>query len=245
MRLRPSILSVCIALILLAPTPAGAQFPQKFTNLKAFPKETSARELEQDMREFAFALNVRCPYCHVQNADGKFDYPADDKQPKKTARIMLEMVASINRDFVGKIEKPNPVRVECVTCHRGLTQPRQLKAVLAEALDRQGLEAAITLYQDLRRQYYGSGQYDFGETTLNQLSEGLMAQHKNKEAAAIMEMNFAANSPRSTWAYHMLAMAHEASGERDKALEDYRKVVELHPEDSWAEEQVQRLSNPK
>jgi Tfp pilus assembly protein PilF len=47
------------------------------------------------------------------------------------------------------------------------------------------------------------------------------------------------------WAYHMLAMAHEANGDKDKAREDYRKVVELHPEDSWAKEQVERLSAPK
>jgi tetratricopeptide (TPR) repeat protein len=245
MRLRPSILLVCVASILLAAAPAGAQFPQKFTNLKVFPEETSARDLEQNMRGFAFALNVRCPYCHVQNADGKFDYAADDKQTKKTARIMLQMVASINRDFVGKIAKPNPMRVECVTCHHGLTQPRQLKAVLEEALDQQGLSAAIALYQDLRKQYYGSGQYDFGETTLNQVTEWLLAQRKNKEAAAIMEMNFAANSPQSMWAFHMLAMAHEANGEKDKAREDYRRVVELHPEDSWAREQVKRLSSAK
>ena len=238
-------LSVCLASVLLAAVPADGQFPQKFTNLKIFSKDISALELEQNMRGFAFALNVRCPYCHVQNSDGKFDYPADDKQTKKTARIMLQMVTSINRDFVGKIEKANPVRVECVTCHRGLTQPRQLKAVLEETIEQQGLEAAIASYQDLRKQYYGSGQYDFGETTLNQLTEWLIAQRKNKEAAAIMEMNFAANNPQSMWAYHMLAMAHEANGENEKAKEDYRKVVELYPEDGWAKEQFRRLSVPK
>jgi hypothetical protein len=32
-----------------------------------------------------------------------------------------------------------------------------------------------------------------------------------------MEMNFAANSPDSVWAYHVLAMSHEANGEIDKA----------------------------
>jgi tetratricopeptide (TPR) repeat protein len=238
-------LLICVASILVTAIPAACQFPQKFTNLKIFPKETSVSDLQQNMRSFAFALNVRCEYCHVQNSDGKFDYAADDKQAKQTARVMLQMVASINRDFVGKIAQENPVRVECVTCHRGLAQPRQLKAILEETIDKKGLEATIELYQNLRKQYYGSGQYDFSETTLNQFTEWLLAQHRNKDAAAIMEMNFAANSPQSMWAYHMLAMAHEANGDKDKAREDYRKVVELHPDDSWAKEQVQRLSAPK
>jgi DNA-directed RNA polymerase subunit RPC12/RpoP len=44
--------------------------------------------LEQDTRGFALALDVRCPYCHIQNADDKFDHPADDKQTKKPARIL-------------------------------------------------------------------------------------------------------------------------------------------------------------
>src|ERR1017187_9367057 len=57
------------------------------------------------------------PYCQVQKADMKTDFPADDKDQKKTARIMLQMVAGINHDYVSKIDKPLPVQVECATCH--------------------------------------------------------------------------------------------------------------------------------
>jgi hypothetical protein len=138
----------------------------------------------------------------VQKADMKMDFPADDKDQKKTARIMLQMVAAINHDYVSKIDKPLPVQVECATCHRGLTQPRLLNAVLAETIEKQGIDGAIKQYHDLRSQYYGTGQYDFGETLLNQLTESLLAKGKNKEAVAVMEMNFAANNPTSVWSYH-------------------------------------------
>ena len=231
-----------VAWILFAAVPASAQFPDTFTNLKFFPKDISSQELMQTMRGFSFALGTRCEHCHVQNSDGKFDFAADTKSPKQTARVMLRMVASVNRDFVGQIGKDNPVKVECATCHHGLTEPRQLKSVLEDSLDHKGLDATIAQYQELRKRYDATGAYDFSDTTLNLVTEWLMAQHRNKEAAAIMEMNFAANKTDSVWAYHLLAMAHEANGEKQKARDDFRRVVELHPDDSWAKQQLERLS---
>jgi hypothetical protein len=231
--------------VLLAATPALAQFPDKFSNLQVLPKDISKSDLQATMRGFAFALNVRCPFCHVQNADKKMDFPADDKDQKKTTRVMLQMVATINRDYVSKIGKPSPVQVQCVTCHRGLTQPRTLNSVLAEAIEKQSIDEAIKQYHDLRSQYYGTGEYDFGETPLNQLAESLLAKGKNKEAVAIMETNFAANNPTSVWSYHLLAMSHQANREIDKAKADYSKVFELHPDDSWAKQQLDALSTRK
>jgi len=175
----------------------------------------------------------------------KMDFPADDKDQKKTARVMLQMVAIINRDYLSKIGKETPVRVECVTCHHGLTQPRTLNAVLAETIEREGIDAAIKQYHDVRTQYYGTGQYDFGETPLNQLAESLLAKGRNKDAVAIMEMHFAANNPTSVWSYHVLAMSHQANGEIEKAKADYSKVFELHPDDSWAKQQLDALSSRK
>jgi tetratricopeptide (TPR) repeat protein len=234
--------------ILPKAAPALAQIPDKFSNLQVLPKDISKAELQSTMRGFAFALNVRCPFCHVQKADMKMDFAADDKDKKKTARLMLQMVATINRDYVSKIgtQTPaSPAHVECVTCHHGLTQPRTLNSVLAETIEKHGIDDAIKQYHDLRSQYYGTGQYDFGETTLNQLSESLMARGKNKEAAAIMEMSFAANNPTSVWSFHILAMAHQANGETEKAKADYTKAFALHPDDTWAKQQLDTLSTPK
>jgi len=234
-----------LAVFLLFAVPASAQIPDKFTNLQVLPKDTTKADLQSTMRKFAFALNVRCPYCHMEKTDKTIDFASDDKQNKKTARVMLQMVATINHDYVGKIETTAPAHVECVTCHHGITQPRTLNAVLSDAIDTQGTDAGVKLYHDLRGQYYGTGAYDFSETPLNQLAESLLARHKTKEAVAVMEMNFSANNPQSVWAFHVLAMSHQANGEPDKALADYRKVVELHPEDTWAKQQIEALSSTK
>jgi tetratricopeptide (TPR) repeat protein len=237
--------------LLLIGTPAAAQFPDKFTNLKVLAQDITKRELESTMRGFAFALGVRCEHCHVEKKapEKGLDFPADDKDAKKTARVMLQMVAAINHDYISKVVKTpadaTVIQVQCVTCHHGLTQPRPLTAVLAESLANDGLEKTIALYHELRGKYYGRGQYDFGETSLNQLTESLLAQRKNADALAIMDLNFAENHPDSVWSYHMLAMTHLANGQIEKAVADYRKVLELHPDDVWAKQQIETLSKSK
>ena len=89
------------------------------------------------MRGFAFALNVRCNHCHVEKSDGKkveIDFAADDKDTKKTARVKLQMVTAINGEYISKLAQRPPIRVQCITCHHGLPQPRTLESVLAEAI---------------------------------------------------------------------------------------------------------------
>jgi tetratricopeptide (TPR) repeat protein len=233
--------------VLLTCSVSSGQIPDQFTNLKVLSKNISKQELQSTMRSFAFALGVRCEHCHVEKIapEKGFDYSADDKDTKKTARVMLQMVEAINHDYVGKIEKTDktpPIRVRCVTCHHGLTQPQPLNDVLSDSLDKDGLEKTVALYNDLRRKYYGSGQYDFSETALNLLTESLLAKQKKTEALAIMELSFSANHPDSVWSYHLLAMTHQANGQIDKAIADYRKVLELHPDDTWASQQVDALS---
>lgn len=243
-------IALTLIALLLVCLSANGQIPDKFTNLKVLPKDISKQELQSTMRAFAFALGVRCEHCHVekQASEKGFDYAADDKDAKKAARIMLQMVEAINRDYVGKLEKADhvgPIRVQCVTCHHGLTQPQPLNAVLAASLEKDGVAKAVALYNELRSKYYGTGQYDFGETPLNLLTESLLAKQKKSDALAIMELNFSANHPESVWSYHMLAMTHEANGQTDKAVADYRKVLDLHPDDTWAKQQIDALSKPK
>ncbi len=248
---RASYMWIVFVAVLLSGNRTSAQFPDKYTNLKILPKDISKHELESTMRGFAFALGVRCDHCHVEKKapEKGLDFAADDKDEKKTARIMLQMVAGINHDYISKVPKtsssPATVQVQCVTCHHGLTQPRTLTAVLSESLEKDGLEKTLALYRELRQKYYGSGQYDFGETSLNQLTEALLAKKANSDALAIMELNFSANHPDSMWSYHMLAQTHEANGQIDKAIADYRKALELHPDDKWAKQQIDSLSKTK
>src|SRR5690349_17744028 len=77
---------------------ATAQVPDKFSNLQFFRKDISKADLMAHMRGFSFALDVRCSYCHVEKSAKELDldYASDDKQTKKTARLMLAMTTTIN-----------------------------------------------------------------------------------------------------------------------------------------------------
>jgi hypothetical protein len=88
----------------------------RFKNVKTPLKDLPSSEFIDRMRYFAWALNKDCEFCHVKN-----HFDSDDKDEKRTARHMLEMVASIDKDyFKGKPE------VNCYTCHefRGHPQGR-------------------------------------------------------------------------------------------------------------------------
>jgi tetratricopeptide (TPR) repeat protein len=238
-----AVTGLALALFLATRAPQ-AQAPAQFTNLQYFPKTISRDELIGTMRRFCFSLNVRCQHCHA-GTDKDTNFASDEKETKRTARNMLRMVDGINQDYIAKLGRTTSTRVECVTCHHGLSIPRTMNGLLAETLEKKDIPAAIAQYRELRKKALGDGQYDFGETPLNQLTESLLKQHKTKEAAAIMELNVEVNTPPSAWSYSLLAMAHQANNETEKAKADYRKILELNPQNDWAKKQLEDLNNAK
>ncbi len=240
--------ATAVMLLPLAALAAEAQVPDKFTNLQYFPKTISRQELMGNMRGFSFGLGVRCQFCHAGKDGNKLDqmdFASDEKDTKKTARAMLRMVDAINLEYIAKMGRTAPIRVECVTCHRQLNIPKTMNALLAETIDKKDIQAAVALYRDLRKNDLGSGKYDFGETSLNILTESLLKQDKAKEAVAIMELNVEVNTPPTGWAYNLLAMSHVANKEVEKAKADYQKILELNPQDEWAKKQLEQLNGSK
>jgi hypothetical protein len=240
-----SLLARAAIVLLLAPLAVQAQMPDKFSNLQFFPKTIPRQELIGYMRGFSFSLGVRCQFCHVGTDSNKLDpmdFASDEKDTKRTARAMLRMVDAINLEYIAKMGRTAPVRVECVTCHRQLSIPKTMNALLAETIETKDIQAAIALYRDLRKNDLASGKYDFGETALNILTERLLQKGKASDAAAIMELNVEVNTPPTGWAYSLLAMSHVANKEVEKARADYRKILERNPQDEWAKQQLEKLN---
>jgi len=87
---------------------------QVYKNIQVL-KGVPESQLIPMMNYMSASLGVRCQYCHV-NKEGNWDYAADEKGEKKSAREMITMVAGINKNnFKGNAE------VSCYTCHRGRT----------------------------------------------------------------------------------------------------------------------------
>ncbi|MET0212522.1 MAG: c-type cytochrome [Vicinamibacterales bacterium] len=130
MRWRIGLIMVSILATASGSLEARQKFPpDKFANLQIFPKDTSPGVVINAMKGFTRALGVRCQFCHV-GEEGlpleKFDFVADAKPEKQTARMMIRMVGEIN----GQITKAMPdapaegYQVTCFTCHRGAQHPQ-------------------------------------------------------------------------------------------------------------------------
>ena len=125
MRLTAVTAGALFFVVLLSAMPASAQ-PAAGGQAPAAPKNLQIlkpQEVGPAMRAFAFGLGVQCGYCHVMEPTR--DMASDEKQTKKTARVMLQMVAHVNEMLATDIGKPaaEVTKVQCATCHRGKAIP--------------------------------------------------------------------------------------------------------------------------
>lgn len=226
--------------------PLSADIPEKFTNLKVMPKEISKPELLAAMRDYSASLGVRCNYCHVRpegNPQGDFDFAADDKPQKGTARVMMQMTERINAAEIPKIttEHLDRVDVTCRTCHHGQARPWPIEDLLSGAYKAGGFDSLATKYEGLRKQYYGSDTYDFGEHMLPSLAEKLAGQSDAGVTAKLAEYNLRW-FPESGYTYLVLGQAQATLGDKDAAILSLKKAGELDPElKEYAQRALSRL----
>ncbi|HKR01155.1 MAG TPA: c-type cytochrome [Pyrinomonadaceae bacterium] len=69
------------------------------------------------------SLGVRCAYCHVNNGGDNWVWESDDKERKRTARRMMQMVIGLNKNNQSDFRDSG---ITCFTCHRGQTDVQRL-----------------------------------------------------------------------------------------------------------------------
>ena len=188
----------------------------------AFAQERPPRAQPPDMQAIADALGVECQFCHAPKA-----LTAAGRLRLDVAREMIAMTSELN-GRVARATGTDGTRVSCITCHRGVTIPRQLRDILFETLARQGADAAIAQYRDLRQRYHGGQAYDFGETTLLFVAERLV-DSRPAAAIALADLNLEFH-PRS-WRSHMtkgIALSRRLET-TPEALESFRKALTIDP----------------
>lgn len=226
---------------------AGEKEEPRFKNLEVLPKDISRDDLFDVMRfEFVGGLGVRCSFCHV-GEEGQplstYDFASDDKATKRKARVMMKMTREINQTFLGSLPEraDPPIRVQCITCHRGLAEPRQIQDVLREALDQGGVDAAVAKYHELHDQYYGSQSYDFSDRALTGFARRLSEAGRTDDALAMLELN-TREHPDYWFSYALLADL-VAKSDPARAVENLKKALALAPEDSkgFVERRLEQL----
>lgn len=228
---------------LLAQAP---QAPWRGENLQYFPKDITRPQLVQRMREFSFALDVRCQYCHTGGDGVSFDgvvFSSDDKPAKVKARAMLRMVDQLNNTLLASVpSRAEPhVSVGCATCHRGLALPKSLQTTLLEIVEKDGAASAVARYRALRQDTLLAGKYNFGEWEINELARRLTEAKNITAAIAILEMN-GEFYPKSADIDFTLGELHRGRAETDKAIQRYRAALEKSPQHQGAKRWLTELS---
>ena len=231
---------VIVGMICLWPILASAQPDHEdeiAKNLKVLPKDMPHEEIDKLMIGYSRALGVRCNHCHV-GEPGKMrqeDFHLDDKPEKDKTRQMIQMTRDLNEKYLpmlGSRENP-PIRIDCVTCHRGVTEPRLLQDILRTEYDRGGIDSSLVRYQALRDRYYGRASYDFGEAPLADLANQVKTAGNPTAAVRFLEynveMNPKSNSAKRQHASGAISMSFQQSGS-DSAAAVYHRLQKQYGE---------------
>lgn len=236
-----------LLMILLATLITGAayaQVPEEYTNLKVLSPEIGKRDLIGVMKEFSAALGVRCHHCHVMKVPGDFssmDWASDTLPEKDAARGMMQMVGQLNNNLLPQAMGKPGGRVKCITCHRGLVDPRTLGLVILETVKLDGAEAGVSRYRDLHGEYYGSGSYDFGPVALMDVATTMAQVMGDTEGAlVILDLNTEMNPDHSP-SYLMKSQIQVLTGDKEGATANARKALELDPENDLARKLLEQL----
>jgi len=236
---------LCAALLLVTGL-SWAQLPDKFENLKVLPTEISKREMMETMKSMSGALGVRCWYCHVGEEGqplSSFDFASDEKKNKVIARGMMEMTRDLNQKYLPGIAEKSGHDLDslnCRTCHRGVSHPRTLEAVLGSTLERKGVDETIARYRSLRDTYYGSDAYNFSESALNSFAEELVDKDKVDVAIRMLELNLEFY-PNSGATHYLMGEAQARKGDKEKAIASLQKALELMPDNPRVQKRLSQL----
>jgi len=151
---------------------------------------------------------------------------------EKNLIVMLDNTGSeyVNRlgQSIGKILYNQPYE----------TPKMSIIPVLNKTIAEQGIEAGIAQYRDLKARQAAT--FDFAEPELNRLGYQLLRTGKAKEAIEIFKLNVEAY-PKSFNTYDSLAEAYMTINERELAIQNYKKSLELNPNNTNAVEVLKRL----
>lgn len=122
------------------------------------------------------------------------------------------------------------------------TQPRPaISEVVQATLEKSSAAVAIQQYRTLKATKPDA--YDFAERELNSVGYQLLRTGRVAEAVEILKLNV---EMFPTWAngYDSLGEAYLAQGNKEQALVNYRRAVELDPKNTNAAQVVERLEKP-
>jgi CubicO group peptidase (beta-lactamase class C family) len=120
----------------------------------------------------------------------------------------------------------------------------QSSDMLLAAIAEKGIDAAVRQYHELKRLQPEKYNFNEPERTLNVIGYGLIRQRKVKEAIGVFKLNVELY-PKSGNPYDSLGEAYLLNGNKELAIENYKKSLELDPQNTNAVEMLKKLQENK
>ncbi|NOX17370.1 MAG: serine hydrolase [Chlorobi bacterium] len=115
---------------------------------------------------------------------------------------------------------------------------KPIKDYLLEIINEEGADAAVSLYKNLKKEETET--FDFSENELNLLGYELLNENRLEDAVKIFALNVE-EYPKSSNVYDSYAEALMKKGENEKAVENYKKSLDLNPANKNAIERLKKL----
>jgi hypothetical protein len=115
----------------------------------------------------------------------------------------------------------------------------RLVDVISQTINSKGIDAGVAQYRSLRDRGFPSLPESLSDT--NKLGYQLLSKKENQAAIQVFQLNVETH-PRSSNAYDSLAEAYAAAGNKDLAIENYRKALAFDPENTNSKAALLRLT---
>jgi CubicO group peptidase (beta-lactamase class C family) len=119
---------------------------------------------------------------------------------------------------------------------------RSIAETIANTIAEKNVAAAVQQYRELKTAK--PKEYDFSEPELNTLGYQLLGQGKTQDAIEIFKLNVEAY-PQGFNTYDSLGDAYKRSGDKDLAIANYKKSLELNPKNLIGAEALAALTSNK